>query len=98
MSDNKKGYIYILFNKRNGTLYTGITTDLIKRVNEHKENVADGFTKKYGINKLGYFEEFEIIVDAIAREKQIKNRSRNYKLDLIEKNNPCRHDLYYTLF
>ena len=98
MSENKKGYVYIMFNRRNGTLYTGVTSDLIKRVNAHREKIADGFTKKYGIDKLGYFEEFDIIVDAIVREKQIKNRSRKFKLDLIEKNNPCWHDLYYTLF
>ena len=97
MSENKKGYVYIQFNRRNGTLYTGVTSDLIKRVNEHKENIADGFTKKYDIDKLGYFEEYATIVDAIEREKQIKKRSRKYKLDLIEKNNPNWHDLYYTL-
>lgn len=66
-SHNKKGYVYILFNKRNGTLYTGVTSDL--RIYEHKNKVAEGFTSKYGVDKLGYFEIFESITDAIEREK-----------------------------
>ena len=97
MSESKKGYVYIAFNKRNGTLYTGVTSDLIKRISEHKEKLVDGFTKKYGIDKLGYYEEFEIITDAIAREKQIKKRPRKYKLELIEKMNPAWQDLYNSL-
>ena len=97
MSESKKGYVYILFNRRNGTLYTGVTSDLIKRVYEHKEKLVEGFTKKHGIDKLGYYEEFDSIVEAIEREKRIKGRSRKYKLGLIDKTNSVWQDLYYTL-
>ena len=88
------GYVYILFNKRNGTLYTGVTSDLIKRVREHKEKLIKGFTTKYGVDKLGYFEEHSDIVTAIACEKAIKGGSRRAKLELIEKKNPDWDDLF----
>jgi len=91
---NKQGYIYILFNKRNGTLYTGVTSDLIRRVYEHKNKLVEGFTKKYEVDKLGYYEIFENIVQAIEREKQIKAGSRKNKLKLIESINPDWEDLY----
>jgi putative endonuclease len=94
---SRKSYIYILFNKRNGTLYTGVTSNLIKRIYEHKNKLADGFTKKYGIDKLGYYEIFEDIVQAITREKQIKGGSRKDKLALIEDFNPQWNDLYDTI-
>ena len=68
----KPGYTYILFNKRNGTLYTGVTSNLIQRIAQHKDGIFDGFTKTYGIDKLGYYEAFDDIRDAIAREKQKK--------------------------
>jgi putative endonuclease len=97
MPSSKKGYVCILFNRRNGTLYTGVTSDLIRRVYEHKENLVEGFSKKYATDKLGYYEEYAAVVEAIAREKQIKKKSRNYKLGLIEKENPKWLDLYYTL-
>ena len=90
----KMSYIYILFNKRNGTLYTGVTSDLIKRVYEHKNKLVDGFTKTYSIDKLGYYECFDNITQAIAREKQIKGGSRKKKLELIESINPNWEDLY----
>jgi len=90
----KKGYVYILFNKRNGTLYTGVTSDIIKRVYEHKEKLVKGFTEKYGVDKLGYYEVFENIYDAITREKEIKDKSRAAKLALIEKDNAQWNDLY----
>ena len=93
----KQSYIYILFNKRNGTLYTGVTSDLIKRVYEHKNKLAEGFTKKYNVDKLGYYEIFSDITEAINREKQIKGGSRAAKLKLIEIINPNWDDLYYTL-
>ena len=86
--------VYILANKRNGTLYTGVTSDLIKRVYEHKNGLADGFTKKYGIHHLVYFEPHEDMHAAISREKQIKKWNRAWKLELIEKNNPEWKDLY----
>ena len=91
---NKSSYIYILFNKRNGTLYTGVTSDLIRRMYEHKNKVYDGFTKNYNVDKLGYYEVYDNISVAIEREKQIKSRSRKYKLKLIENLNPKWLDLY----
>ena len=93
----KQGYVYILFNKRHGTLYTGITTNLVKRVYEHKNCIIDGFSKKYGIDKLGYYEVCSSVVAAIEREKQIKNGSRKRKLTLIESMNPEWKDLYYLV-
>jgi putative endonuclease len=97
MPSSKKGYVYILFNRRNGTLYTGVTSGLIRRVYEHKERLVEGFSKKYSTDKLGYYEECATVVEAIEREKQIKKRSRTYKLGLIEKDNPKWLDLYDTL-
>jgi putative endonuclease len=88
-----KSYIYILFNKRNGTLYTGVTSDLKKRVYEHKNKVHDGFTSKYDVNKLGYYEEYNDIKNAIEREKQIKAGSRKKKITLIESMNAGWKDL-----
>lgn len=86
-------YVYILTNKKNGTLYIGSTPDLQKRVNEHKQKVFDGFTKKYNIDKLIYVEEFITKSDAILRERQLKKWNRKWKIDLIEKNNPEWNDL-----
>jgi putative endonuclease len=97
MVEEKKGYVYILFNKRNGTLYTGVTSDLIKRVYEHKNNLVPGFTNRYGIDKFGYFEVSSSIVSAIEREKQIKGGSRKKKLALIESMNPEWTDLYGSI-
>ena len=88
------GYTYILFNKRNGTLYIGVTSNLVKRVYEHKNKLVDGFTKKYNIDKLGYYEIFDDIEEAIIREKKLKGASRKKKLELIEINNPEWLDLY----
>lgn len=88
------GYVYILFSKRNGTLYIGVTSDLIKRVYEHKNKFVDGFTKKYNVNKLGYYEIYDNIETAIEREKKLKNSPRKKKLELIEINNPNWLDLY----
>ena len=95
--NGKQGYIYILFNKRNGTLYTGVTSNLVKRVYEHKNNLVEGFTKKYSVHYLGYYEIYDNIESAILREKQIKAGSRNAKLALIEKMNPKWEDLYYKI-
>ncbi|MCL1972579.1 MAG: GIY-YIG nuclease family protein [Endomicrobia bacterium] len=91
---SRKGYVYILFSKRNGTLYTGVTSNLINRTYAHKNKLVDGFTKKYNVDKLGYYEIFEDITKAIEREKQIKGGSRNNKLKLIESFNPEWKDLY----
>ena len=93
----KKGYIYILFNKKNGTLYTGVTSNLVRRVTQHKEKQYPGFTDSYDVDKLGYFEEFQTITEAIAREKQIKAGSRKKKLELIESMNPNWEDLFEQL-
>ena len=90
----KKGYIYILFNKRNGTLYTGVTSNLVRRIYEHQNKLIEGFTKKYGVDKLGYYEVYDNIAQAILREKQIKAGSRQNKLKLIESLNPDWQDLY----
>ena len=76
----KCGYIYILFNKRNGTLYTGVTSNLVQRIYQHKNKVIDGFSKKYNLDKLGYYEAFDDIESAIVREKQIKAGSRLNKI------------------
>ena len=97
MTDRRKGYVYILFNKRNGTLYTGVTSNLATRVYEHKEKIVEGFTKRHGVDKLGYYEVHESIVSAIEREKQIKSGSRNDKLELINGMNPEWNDLYYKI-
>lgn len=91
------GYTYILFNKRNGTLYIGVTSNLVKRVYEHKNKLVDGFTKKYNIDKLGYYKIFDDIEEAIIREKKLKGASRKKKLELIEMINPEWLDLYYEI-
>jgi putative endonuclease len=86
--------VYILANNRNGTLYTGVTEDLIKRVYEHKNNLVEGFTKKYHIHMLVYYEQHGNIESAITREKRLKKWNRKWKLELIEKDNPQWRDLY----
>ena len=90
-------YIYIMANKSNSTLYVGVTSDLIKRVYEHKNSFVESFTKKYNIKNLVYFEVFDSIEDAIAREKQLKNWKREWKIALIEKENADWIDLYTRL-
>jgi predicted GIY-YIG superfamily endonuclease len=84
-------------SERNGTLYVGVTADLSRRVFEHREGVQDGFTKRYGCKRLVWYERYDLIVDAILREKQIKAGSRRAKLDLIEALNPSWDDLYEGL-
>ena len=90
-------YIYILTNKKNGTIYTGVTNDIIRRVFEHKQGFVDGFSKKYDLKRLVYFDSFESIYDAITMEKRIKRWRREWKLALIEKLNPEWQDLYEQL-
>ena len=87
-------YIYILANKKNGTLYVGVTNDLIRRIYEHRNDYVDGFTKKYKVHKLVYYEATENVESAIAREKAIKKWYRQWKINLIEKINPQWNDLY----
>ncbi len=91
------GYVYILASRRNGTLYTGITSDIVHRAWQHENEVFEGFTKKYGVHRLVWFETFESIVDAIAREKQLKGWNRAWKIRLIEKMNPGWEDLDWKI-
>jgi len=90
----KQFYVYILSNKYNNVLYIGVTNDLKRRVYEHKSKLIDGFTKKYNVNKLVYYEIFEDAYNAISREKQLKAGSRKDKIDLINKMNKEWKDLY----
>jgi putative endonuclease len=90
----KQYYVYILTNARNGTLYTGVTNDLIRRVYEHKNDLIDGFSKKYHTKILVYYEVHNEIEVAIKREKNIKAWQRNWKLRIIEEQNPEWNDLY----
>ena len=89
--------VYILANQRNGTLYTGVTSDLMKRVWEHKNDLSAGFSKKYQTHRLVYYEQHSTMENAIAREKQIKKWRRQWKLGLIEELNPDWNDLYDPL-
>jgi len=86
--------VYILASRRNGTLYVSVTSDLVKRVWEHQNNLVEGFTKRYGVHTLVWFEKHETMESAIAREKAIKEWKRRWKLDLIEQRNPEWRDLY----
>jgi putative endonuclease len=91
------GWVYIITNKPNGTLYIGVTSDIARRAWEHREGVADGFTKKHGLKRLVYVEHHDDIRDAIQREKSLKRWLRASKLRLIHDANPDWHDLYDTL-
>ena len=93
----KQYYVYILASKRIGTLYIGVTSALQKRVYEHKNNLVDGFTKKYNVHNLVYYEIHDDVTQAITREKQLKKWKRNWKLELIDKMSPNWDDLYDTL-
>ncbi len=90
-------YVYLLTNKKNGTLYIGFTRDLSKRIEQHKTGAFEGFSKKYGLKRLVYFESYEDVNEAIAREKQLKNWKRAWKIKLIEEDNADWHELYPTL-
>lgn len=89
--------VYILASKRNGTLYTGVTNNLLRRIWEHKNNIVKGFTKKYNVHLLVHYELFTNIRLALAREKEIKQWTRAWKTQLIEKDNPLWKDLYFSL-
>jgi putative endonuclease len=91
------GFGYILTNKRDGTLYTGVTNDLSRRVYEHREKYNKGFTARYGLNRLVYYESYDDIQFAIQREKTIKHWPRQWKLALIQTMNPDWNDLYQIL-
>jgi putative endonuclease len=90
-------FVYILASKRNGTLYVGMTNDLIRRVNEHKNDFVEGFTRNYGVHSLVYYELCETLDAALQREKQLKEWKRKWKLDLIEGVNPLWNDLFNEL-
>lgn len=96
-SRNMNYYVYILASKRNGTLYTGMTNDLIKRVHVHKQKIVGGFTKQYNVDKLVYFEIYNSPSEAIMREKRLKKWNRKWKLELIEMKNSSWKDIYYDL-
>ena len=93
----KQPAVYIMASKRNGTLYVGVTSNLVKRVWEHKNDIAEGFTCRYGVHMLVYFEMLETMDAAIEREKQLKAGSRKRKLDLIKSLNPEWDDLYGSI-
>lgn len=94
---NKQYYVYMMTNERDTVIYTGVTNDLKRRVFEHKEKLAKGFTKKYNVTKLVYYEVFDSIENAIMREKQIKSGTRQRKIDLINSMNTEWRDLYQEL-
>ena len=93
----KQFYVYILASKRNGTLYLGVTSDIVKRVWQHKNGLAEGFTRKYGVKDLVYYEIHEDAENAIKREKQLKKWRRSWKLELIEEKNSEWRDLYVDI-
>jgi putative endonuclease len=94
---NRNPAVYILASKRNGTLYIGVTSDLMKRVWEHKHDLVEGFTHKYGVHTLVYFEQHDEMVEAIRREKQLKKWNRAWKIELIEKANPDWRNLWQEI-
>ena len=91
---NKQFHVYILSNRIGGTLYTGVTSRLVERIHEHREGLIDGFSKRYGLHRLVYYEEHATAESAIRREKQIKEWKRAWKIALIERGNPHWIDLY----
>ena len=93
----RPGFVYIMTNQPNGTLYVGVTSDLVRRVWEHREGVTVGFTSEHGLTRLVYFEEHSTIVGAIQREKNIKHWSRAWKVGLILARNPLWEDLYPSI-
>ena len=93
----KNPCVYLFASRRNSTLYVGVTSDLVKRIGEHKNNVVEGFTKRYGVHMLVWYEFHASMESAISREKAIKKWKRNRKLELIEKDNPQWNDLYKNL-
>jgi putative endonuclease len=93
----KQYYVYVLASKRNGTLYIGVTNNLVRRVNEHKQQTVEGFTERYNVNVLVYYEIFDDIRLAITREKRLKAWKREWKIRLIEERNPEWKELYHEL-
>jgi len=93
----KTGFVYILATRKGGTLYVGMTSDLSRRIEEHRSGEGSGFTAKYAVSRLVWFEEHELITQAIVREKTIKKWPRQWKINLIEENNPHWQDIRWHL-
>jgi len=94
----KVGTVYILASKKNGTLYIGTTSNLPRRIEEHRNNIGSKFTSKYSVKRLVWFEEFDLMAQVVTREKTMKKWPRQWKINVIEKNNPNWHDLSRQLF
>jgi len=94
---DKRGYVYILASRRNGTLYIGVTSDIVRSIWQHREGASPGFAEKYGCKTLVYYEAFDDIVGAIQREKALKEWKRVWKLRLIEEANPAWRDLWFDI-
>ena len=97
MARDHRYYVYILASDRNGTLYIGVTNDIVRRVYEHRENLVEGFTQRHAVKQLVHFEEYNDVHLAIQREKRLKKWKRDWKLRLIEKSNPDWTDLYPSI-
>lgn len=93
----KAGFTYILASQKRGTLYIGVTSDLVKRIYQHREGLSDGFTKEHKVKRLVYYECYDEISEAILREKKLKNWHRDWKISLVEEHNPEWLDLYHKL-
>ena len=93
----KSFFVYVLASKPNGVLYIGVTSDLVKRIHQHRSGEVDGFSKKYNVKQLVFFEEHADSEAAITREKQLKKWKRDWKVELIEKSNPTWRDLYHDI-
>jgi putative endonuclease len=93
----RRGYVYILASQKNGTLYTGVTSDLAGRLLQHQTGIGSKFAARYGVMRLVWFEEHDWVIDAIKREKAIKKWPRQWKIKLIEENNPHWHDIAWHL-
>ncbi|MDY6989980.1 MAG: GIY-YIG nuclease family protein [Thermodesulfobacteriota bacterium] len=94
---NKQPSVYLLASKRNGALYIGVTSDLVKRIWEHKNNMVEGFSKRYNLHRLVWYESHDSMESAIIREKRLKDWKRKWKLALIESRNPDWQDLYHMI-
>jgi putative endonuclease len=97
MAMDRYYFVYIMASKRYGTLYVGVTNDVLKRSWEHKQKLVDGFTKKYGVHRLVYYKAFTDVYEAIGYEKRVKRWHRTWKIELIQKQNPAWRDLYDDL-
>jgi len=97
MASERHFWVYILASGLGGTLYIGVTNDLVRRVYEHREGLAEGFTKKYAVHRLVHFEQFDDVENAIQRENRLKSWNRDWKIRLIEESNPNWIDLYYQI-